>query len=191
VRAITKLFRGTGIKVAFRTRNTIQNIFRLQPQIGKYSRSGIYQMKCLDCPLKYVGQTIVTPDIQVTYWTPDILYGTITDTMEVITRDRKGKYLNALEKYHIVQCSGILDHFWQPVCNVTPLKTPYGLLIRYITISHITTITHNYFLRCVTFTQLTILHATIPFHHSLHNTLKIKPPHFETAAENWLREFSS
>jgi hypothetical protein len=57
VRGITKLYRGTGIKVAFRMQNTIQNILRSRPQVDKYSRSGIYQMKCLDCPLKYVGQT--------------------------------------------------------------------------------------------------------------------------------------
>jgi hypothetical protein len=25
--------------------------------MDKYNRSGIYQMKCLDCPLKYIGQT--------------------------------------------------------------------------------------------------------------------------------------
>jgi transposase-like protein len=45
------------MKVAFRTQNTIQNILRPQPQINNYSRSGIYQLKCLDCPLKYVRQT--------------------------------------------------------------------------------------------------------------------------------------
>jgi hypothetical protein len=48
VRGITKLFRDTNIKVAFRTQNTIQNILRPQPQIDKYSRSGICQMKCMD-----------------------------------------------------------------------------------------------------------------------------------------------
>jgi hypothetical protein len=48
--------------------------------------------------------------------------------------------------------------------------------------THVTTITHNYFFRCVTFTQLTILHANIPFSRSLHNTLQIKPSHFENLA---------
>jgi hypothetical protein len=45
VRGITKLFRDTKIKVAFRTQNTIQNILRPRPQVDKYSRNGIYQMK--------------------------------------------------------------------------------------------------------------------------------------------------
>jgi hypothetical protein len=59
-----------------------------------------------------------------------------------------------------------------------PLETPFGLLIRLLQ-SH----TYNHLLRCVTFTQLTILHANILFSHSLHNTLQIKPSHFETLAE--------
>jgi hypothetical protein len=44
--------------------------------------------------------------------------------------------------------------------NVTPLKTPFGLWIGFIynLYPHITTTTHKYLLRCVTFTQLTILH---------------------------------
>jgi hypothetical protein len=43
--------------------------------------------------------------------------------------------------------------------RVTPLKTPFGLLVGFIAIfNHLTTITHNYLSRSVTFTQLTILH---------------------------------
>jgi hypothetical protein len=37
--------------------NEIQNILKPEPQIDKYNKTGSYQMKCLDCPLKYVGQT--------------------------------------------------------------------------------------------------------------------------------------
>jgi hypothetical protein len=37
--------------------NTIQNIVRQHPQKDKYSDSGVYQMKYLGCPLKYIGQT--------------------------------------------------------------------------------------------------------------------------------------
>jgi hypothetical protein len=56
-RKITKLFKDTKLKIAFRTRNTIQKLVRQHPQKDKYSDSGIYQMKCLDCLLKYIGQT--------------------------------------------------------------------------------------------------------------------------------------
>jgi hypothetical protein len=32
-------------------------------------------------------------------------YGTMTDTMGIITTGRKGKYLNTLERYHIYKTS--------------------------------------------------------------------------------------
>jgi hypothetical protein len=32
-------------------------------------------------------------------------YGTIANTMEIITTGRKGKYLNTLEKYHVNEIS--------------------------------------------------------------------------------------
>jgi hypothetical protein len=51
-RKITKLFKDTKIKIAFRTGNTKQYIVRQHLQTDKYSDGGIYQMKCLDCPLK-------------------------------------------------------------------------------------------------------------------------------------------
>jgi hypothetical protein len=54
---LTKLFKETQIKIAFRTRYTIQDIVKPQSQTDKYDKSGIYQIKCLDCPLKYIGQT--------------------------------------------------------------------------------------------------------------------------------------
>jgi hypothetical protein len=51
---------------------------------------------------------------------------------------------------------------------VTPLKTPFGLLIGLFIISHIRNYNHNYLLRCVTFTQLTILHVR-DYNHLLHS----------------------
>jgi hypothetical protein len=101
----------------------IQNILKPQPQIDKYNRSGIYQIKCLDCPLKYVGHTGRTFNTRYkehihdkksnnsnTRYSTQILntghtYETIKDTMEIITIGRKGKYLNKLEKYHIYKVS--------------------------------------------------------------------------------------
>jgi hypothetical protein len=80
-------------------------------------------MKCLDCPLKYVGQTGRTFNTRYKEHIHDIksnnsntghsnhilntehAYGTIEDTMEIITIGRKGKYLNSLEKYHIYKVS--------------------------------------------------------------------------------------
>jgi hypothetical protein len=70
------------------------------------------------------------------------------------------------------------DQMWR----VMPLKTPVRLLIRFITVPNVvTTINYNYLLRSYLFTQLTILHANIPFltsshiHTSLRNsTVKVK-----------------
>jgi hypothetical protein len=59
---------------------------------------------------------------------------------------------------------GLLDHFWPPVWCVTQLQTPYRLFDPLLQSQpHVTTITHNYFLRCVTFTQLRILHVPNPY----------------------------
>jgi hypothetical protein len=125
-RKITKLFKNTKIKIAFRIRNTIQNIVRQHVQKDKYSDSGFYQMKCLDCALKYIGQsgrmgrtfhTRYKEHIQVTRsnnsnsgHSNHILstgqkYGTITHTLDIIGTHRKGKRLNTLEKYYIYKIS--------------------------------------------------------------------------------------
>jgi hypothetical protein len=95
--------------MAFRTRNTIQNIVRQQPQKDKYSDSGIYQMKCLDCPLKYIEQTgrtfltrykehihAIGNNNSTSGYSNHILntghkYGTIADTMDIIKTHRKGE----------------------------------------------------------------------------------------------------
>jgi hypothetical protein len=111
------------MKIAFRTTNTMQNILRHQPQTDKYNRSGIYQMKCLDCPLKYIGQTGRTFNIRYkkrihairntnnnSGYLNHILktrhtYGTINDTMDIIRKEKEGKHLNTLEKYYIHKIS--------------------------------------------------------------------------------------
>jgi hypothetical protein len=80
-------------------------------------------MKCMDCPLKYVGQTGRTfntrykehkHDIRTnnsnTLYANHILntghsYGTITDTMEIMKTESKGRYLNTLERYYIYEIS--------------------------------------------------------------------------------------
>jgi hypothetical protein len=57
-RVITKLFKNTNIRISFRTKNTIKNHLKTKKHIPNiYDESGIYQLKCSSCPLKYVGQT--------------------------------------------------------------------------------------------------------------------------------------
>jgi hypothetical protein len=52
---ITKIFKDTHINIASIPQNTMQNIVE-HPHKDKYNNNGIYQMKCLDCPLKYIGK---------------------------------------------------------------------------------------------------------------------------------------
>jgi hypothetical protein len=95
-------------------------------------------MKCLDCSLMYVGQTGRTFNTRYkehifgirshhcnTGYSSHILntghtYGTIDDTIEIITIGRKVQYLTTPEKYHIykigrknlhiVTCMGVTRH---------------------------------------------------------------------------------
>jgi hypothetical protein len=80
-------------------------------------------MKCLDCPLKYIGQTGRTFNLR---YKEHILairsncsrsgnlnhilntghsYGTITDTMDVIRTGRKSRHLNTSERHRIYKVS--------------------------------------------------------------------------------------
>jgi hypothetical protein len=53
--------------------------------------------------------------------------------------------------------------------RVTIFETPLGLVIRLLqSQSHVTSIIHNYFLRCATFTQLTSIHVR-NYDHLLHS----------------------
>jgi hypothetical protein len=116
---IAKLFKDTKLKIAYRTKHTIQNILKPQPMTEKYNNSGIYLMKCNECPLKYIGQmgrTFNTRSEEHMYniksnsssrgYSKHILdarhsYNTIENTMEVLKIGQKGTYLNTLEKYYI------------------------------------------------------------------------------------------
>jgi hypothetical protein len=76
-------------------------------------------MKCLDCPLKYTGQTGRTFHNRYKEHIESIrtnngnsehpnhilntghTYGTTTDTIDIRRKEKKGKHINTLEKYHI------------------------------------------------------------------------------------------
>jgi hypothetical protein len=80
-------------------------------------------MKCLDCPLKHIGQTEQTFYIIYREHIHDIrsnnsysgysnhilntghTYATIAGIMDVKTTGRKGKHLNIFERYHIYRIS--------------------------------------------------------------------------------------
>jgi hypothetical protein len=80
-------------------------------------------MKCLDCPLRYIGQTgrafhtrykehiqSIRSNNGNSGYSNHILntghtYGNMTDTMDIIQTDKKGKHMNKLERYHIHEIS--------------------------------------------------------------------------------------
>jgi hypothetical protein len=73
--------------------------------------------------------------------------------------------------YWLCYCTmlGFLTTSDHQLYRVTPLKTPFGLvLLLFQSQSHVTTIIHNYSLRCVTFTPLTILPVR-NYNHLLHS----------------------
>ena len=58
-RFITKLFKNTNVKIAFTTGNTIGKRLTIKQEtpLSKYERSGVYQLTCPECKMKYTGQT--------------------------------------------------------------------------------------------------------------------------------------
>jgi hypothetical protein len=119
-RVITKLLKNTNIRTSFRTTNTIKNHLKPRKHISNiYNESGIYQLKCKSCPLKYVGptgrnfQTRFKEHIQAirtnkpnSKFAQHILdtqhtYGTIDETMDILHFGKKGPQLNTLERFYI------------------------------------------------------------------------------------------
>ena len=58
-RFITKLFKNRNVKIAFTTDNTIGKRLTMKQETpqSKYESSGVYQLTCPECKIKYTGQT--------------------------------------------------------------------------------------------------------------------------------------
>jgi hypothetical protein len=54
---ITKLFKHTNIRVAFRTNNIWKHLSQPPSVQDKYKQSGVYKVTCPDCGKAYIGQT--------------------------------------------------------------------------------------------------------------------------------------
>jgi hypothetical protein len=119
-RNISKLFKRTSLKISFKTTNTIKH--QLKPKTttnNKYVNSGIYQLKCHTCQLKYIGQTgrpfkirfiehsqatkSNTNNSMHSQHIPNSehSYGLLDSTIDILHIVRKGKYMNTLEKFYI------------------------------------------------------------------------------------------
>jgi hypothetical protein len=111
-RNITRIFKTTNLKIAFKTANTIQNYLcnlkEPNHQNDPYQNSGIYQLTCKECNQKYTGQTCrafrtgyiehingIRSNKSTSRYAQHILdnqhsYGTIHDTMDIIRKTKKG-----------------------------------------------------------------------------------------------------
>jgi hypothetical protein len=109
IRIVTELFRNINLKIAFKTNNTIQcHLKPWETTEDIYNRSGVYQLKCDECPLKYVGQTghkfkgrfkehiqaIITenPSSRFAQHMSNTghLYGTIDQSIKILPTETKG-----------------------------------------------------------------------------------------------------
>ena len=57
---VTNIFKQTNVKIAFKTKNTIERLLRhrkTSTQDDCFEKSGIYKLTCPDCNMTYVGQT--------------------------------------------------------------------------------------------------------------------------------------
>jgi hypothetical protein len=120
-RIITKLFRHTQVKVAFTTNNNL--ITRLQhnrtDDKNKYTKSGVYKLKCPTCNKIYVGQTGRPFSVSYREHKHDFKYmihkskfaqhlleehhpfDTMENVMEVIRFANKGRMMDTIEKFYI------------------------------------------------------------------------------------------
>jgi uncharacterized FlaG/YvyC family protein len=57
IRKITKLFKNTNVKTAFKIHHTIGKLLHEEHNINTYDQSGIYKLTCQTCHQVYIGQT--------------------------------------------------------------------------------------------------------------------------------------
>ena len=120
-RMITKLFRHYQVKVAFTTNNNLNKLLRINiaDEANKYTKSGTYQLNCPTCSKKYIGQTGRSFQIRFREHKHDYKYmchksrlaqhlleeghsfDTMENIMEIIQFARKGRMMDALEKFNI------------------------------------------------------------------------------------------
>jgi len=120
-RFITKLFKDTNVRITFTTNNTIGKRLAMEqktPQC-KYDKSGVYQLTCPNCKMKYTGQTGRPFTVRFQEHIRDLKYNNsrakfaqhlidnkhairnMEDIMEIVHVTGKGKKLDALESFHI------------------------------------------------------------------------------------------
>jgi hypothetical protein len=111
IRKITKLFKGTNLKVAFKTTTTVDKLLSDTRTTNIFEQSGMYKMTCKSCHELYIGQTgrnltrynehirIIRFNKEESAFAQHILdkghqYWPIEQIMELIEYARKGTSMN-------------------------------------------------------------------------------------------------
>ena len=126
---ITKLFRHTNIKIAYRTNNNLLRHLTPNPQpLDPLTRSGVYRLSCPDCSKAYIGQT--GRDFRTRYnehkralqynphtskyalhaATQQHTFGNIQEHMQILHTHNKGAHLNTIEKFYIFKEASTSNH---------------------------------------------------------------------------------
>jgi len=117
---ITKLFKSTNVKIAFTTNNTIEKYLAVRQETPRANTiSGVYQLTCPECKMKYTGQTGRPFRVRIQEHVRDFkcnnnrskfaqhlidnkhAIGNMEDIMEVVHMTKKGKKLDTLESFQI------------------------------------------------------------------------------------------
>jgi hypothetical protein len=116
-----------------------------RPKKEVFEKGGVYNIKCQSCPGNYTGQTgrpfkvrysehvqAIRTNNEKTGFSHHILntghsYGSLEDSLEIISIQEKGPYLNTLEKFHIykIKQTGYLlndihTDTYHPIFELTP-----------------------------------------------------------------------
>jgi hypothetical protein len=120
-RHVTKLFRNTQVEVTYTTNSRTENLlhYNVTGETNKYEKSGIYQLSCPMCDKKYIGQTGRPFHVRFREHQHDYSYmckkskfaqhlldeghkfGPMESIMDVIQYAKKGRMMDALERFHI------------------------------------------------------------------------------------------
>jgi hypothetical protein len=122
-RAITKLFKKTQLRIAFKVNSTINKRLAPKPRNTnpqqQFERSGAYCLTCPDCHMKYVGQTSRSLHKRYKEHLQDFKYnirkssfathlldnnhstGPIYEIMDIVYTAGKGKFMDTVERFHI------------------------------------------------------------------------------------------
>jgi hypothetical protein len=121
---ITKLFKDSPIQISYTTNNTINKILSNRPNQtqthNQFNKSGVYQLTCPDCNMKYIGQTGRPLHVRFREHFRDFKHnnnnkskfamhlldnkhsiGHISDIMEVLYTTTKGRFMDTVEKFYI------------------------------------------------------------------------------------------